>query len=210
MPAPERLTQGMADVEADTEAVARVRSGETGAFRLLVERHTAAVHRLAYRMTGNAHDAEDVVQETFLRAFKRLDHFEARAQFSSWLHRIGANCAYDLLRSRARERSRRFEPAGGDDDVEPIELVVPSKAPGPERLMAGAELRARVDAAMERMSALERAAFTLRHLEGHTIAEIGATLGLDVSAAKQSVFRAVRKVRATLGGAESWTERAGG
>ena len=198
----------MADVEADTEAVARVRSGETGAFRLLVERHTAAVHRLAYRMTGNAHDAEDVVQETFLRAFKRLDHFEARAQFGSWLHRIGANCAYDLLRTRARERSRRLQPGEGDD-VERIEQVVPSKAPGPERLMAGTELRARVDAAMERMSALERAAFTLRHLEGHTIAEIGATLGLDVSAAKQSVFRAVRKVRATLGGAESWTERAG-
>src|SRR5262245_12980047 len=93
VPAPDRLTQGMADVEADTEAVAGVRQGDVGAFRHLVERHTAAVHRLAYRMTGNAQDAEDVVQETFLRAFKRLDHFEARAQFGSWLHRIGANCA---------------------------------------------------------------------------------------------------------------------
>jgi RNA polymerase sigma-70 factor (ECF subfamily) len=172
-----------------------------------VERHSRAVHRLAYRMTGNAHDAEDVVQETFLRAFKRLDDFEERSQFGSWLHRIGANCAYDLLRSRARERARRFEPEG--EDAVPIEQTVPSDEPGPERLVAGAELRRRVGAAMERMSALERAAFTLRHLEGRTIAEIGEALGLDASAAKQSIFRAVRKVRAALGGAAAWTERAG-
>lgn len=197
----------MADVEADSQAVSRVRSGEISAFRVLVERHTAAVHRLAYRMTGNTEDAEDVVQETFLRAFKRLDHFEERAQFGSWLYRIGANCAYDLLRTRARDRSRRFEAEG--EDVETIEQTVPSPAPGPDRLAAGRELQARVERAMERMSALERAAFTLRHLEGRTIAEIGEALSLDASAAKQSIFRAVRKVRATLGAPERWTEGAG-
>jgi len=197
----QRLIQGMADAEADIQAVARVRSGEVAAFRVLVERHSRAVHRLAYRMTGNAHDAEDVVQETFLRAFKRLDDFEERAQFGSWLHRIGANCAYDLLRSRSRERARRFEPEG--EDAVPIEQTVPSDEPGPERLVAGAELRRRVGAAMERMSALERAAFTLRHLEGRTIAEIQTALGLDTSAAKQSIFRAVRKVRQVLGEPEA-------
>jgi RNA polymerase sigma-70 factor (ECF subfamily) len=192
----------MGQPEGDAEAVARVRSGETDAFRLLVERHTNAVYRLACRMTGNAHDAEDVVQETFLRAFRRLDDFEARSQFGSWLHRIAANCSYDLLRARAREQARRHAAAPGDD-AEPIENSLPSPAPGPERLAAGGELRRRVQAAMERMSALERAAFTLRHLEGRTIAEIQATLGLDTSAAKQSIFRAVRKVRQVLGEPET-------
>ncbi len=187
----------MGPTEGDTEAVARVRSGETEAFRLLVERHTNAVYRLACRMTGNEHDAEDVVQETFLRAFKRLDDFEARAQFGSWLHRIAANCSYDLLRARARDQARRHR--GGDEEGEPIEDTLPSSAPGPERLAAGGELRRRVHAAMQRMSALERSAFTLRHLEGRSIAEIEKALGLDTSAAKQSVFRAVRKVRQVLG-----------
>jgi RNA polymerase sigma-70 factor (ECF subfamily) len=187
----------MGQPEADAEAVARVRSGDTDAFRLLVERHTNAVYRLACRMTGNAHDAEDVVQDTFLKAFRRLDDFEARAQFGSWLHRIAANCSYDLLRVRARERARRQEAEA--EDMDPIENSVPSSAPGPERLAAGGELRRRVQSAMERMSALERAAFTLRHLEGRTIAEIQSALGLDTSAAKQSIFRAVRKVRQVLG-----------
>jgi RNA polymerase sigma-70 factor (ECF subfamily) len=191
----------MGQPEADAEAVARVRSGETDAFRFLVERHNSAVYRLACRMTGNAHDAEDVVQETFLRAFKRLDDFEARSQFGSWLHRIAANCSYDLLRARARERMRRHETEG--DEAEPIEHSLPSPAPGPDRLAAGGELRRRVQSAMQKMSALERAAFTLRHLEGRTIAEIQATLGLDTSAAKQSVFRAVRKVRQVLGEPEA-------
>jgi RNA polymerase sigma-70 factor (ECF subfamily) len=190
----------MGQPEGDAEAVARVRAGDPDAFRILVERHARAVHRLACRMTGNAHDAEDVVQETFLRAFKRLDDFEARSQFGSWLHRIAANCSYDLLRARARDNARR-QPAGADE--EPLAHALPSPAPGPDRLAAGSELRQRVQAAMQRMSALERAAFTLRHLEGRSISEIQAALGLDTSAAKQSIFRAVRKVRQTLGEPEA-------
>jgi RNA polymerase sigma-70 factor (ECF subfamily) len=191
----------MGQPDADAEAVARVRTGDPDAFRLLVERHTNAVYRLACRMTGNAHDAEDVVQETFLRAFKRLDDFEARSQFGSWLHRIAANCSYDLLRARARDQARRHAPESDEDA--PLEHSVPSPAPGPERLAAGSELRRRVQAAMLRMSALERSAFTLRHLEGCSIAEIEAALGLDTSAAKQSIFRAVRKVRQVLGEPEA-------
>jgi RNA polymerase sigma-70 factor (ECF subfamily) len=162
-----------------------------------VERHTRAVYRLAYRLTGNPHDAEDVAQEAFLRAYKRLDDFEERSQFGSWLHRIAANCAYDLLRARARDQLRLAPPAGAD--AESPALEVPSPQPGPERLVAGTEVRGRLQAAMERMSALERTAFTLRHLEGCTIAEIGRALALDTSAVKQSIFRAVRKVRRTLG-----------
>ena len=186
----------MGEAGPDAEAVARVRSGETEAFRSLVERHTRAVYRLAYRLTGNQHDAEDVVQEAFLRAFKRLDDFEERSQFGSWLHRIAANCAYDLLRARARDQLR-LRPA--EDEEDGIERHVPSPQPGPERLAAGQEVRSRLHHAMEHMSALERTACTLRHLEGRSIAEIGGALGLDTSAVKQSIFRAVRKVRRLLG-----------
>jgi len=184
----------MQDAEADAQAVARVRAGEPEAFRVLMERHGRAVHRLAFRMTGNEQDAEDVVQESFLRAFRNLDHFEARAQFGSWLYRIAANCSYDLLRARAR-RLARTEPADATPD---LDASVPTGDPGPDRLLAGAEVRRRIRAAMSRMSALERSAFTLRHLEGMSIAEIAQALDLQGEAAKQSVFRAVRKLRGAL------------
>jgi RNA polymerase sigma-70 factor, ECF subfamily len=200
-PAGPRLTERMAGGEDEAQAVARARAGDQEAFRLLVEGHSRAVFRLAFRMTGNEHDAEDVVQETFLKAYRKLDAFEERAQFGSWLHRIAANCAYDLLRARAR-RDERAAGTGKEEDDRMTAL--PSDDPGPHRLLAGREVQGRLKGALGRMSALERSAFTLRHLEGMSIAEISRALDLDASAAKQSVFRAVRKLRQALGDPASW------
>src|SRR5215211_2669615 len=84
----------------DAAAVALAREGDSEAFRALVERHSRSVFRLAYRMTGNEQDAEDVVQEAFLRAYKQLGRFESRANFGTWLYRIVSNCSVDLMRSK--------------------------------------------------------------------------------------------------------------
>src|ERR671934_15809 len=91
------------DVSEAAAVLARARQGDSEAFRALVERHSRSVFQLAYRMTGNEQDAEDVVQETFLRAYKQLSRFESRAGFGTWLHRIAANCSLDLLRKRKRQ-----------------------------------------------------------------------------------------------------------
>ena len=87
--------------QTDAAAVALARDGDSEAFRALVERHSRAVYRLAHRMTGNAQDAEDVVQETFLKAYQQLGRFESRANFGTWLHRIAVNCSIDLIRVAA-------------------------------------------------------------------------------------------------------------
>src|SRR4030095_9619288 len=87
---------------ADAADVERARAGDEDAFRMLVERHSRSLFRLAFRLTGNEQDAEDVVQDAWLKAYRRLDQFESRANFGSWLYRIAANCAYDLLRGRRR------------------------------------------------------------------------------------------------------------
>ena len=173
--------------------LARARQGDSEAFRTLVEKHSRNAFRLAYRMTGNEQDAEDVVQESFLRAYRHLGRFEARADFGTWLYRIVANCAVELLRTRQSRQTRaRMEPL---DDV----AVAPAaETPGPERLAESAEIKRRVAAALENLSPLERAAFTLRHYEGRTIEEIGRTLRLRTSAAKHAVFRAVKKLRVDL------------
>jgi RNA polymerase sigma-70 factor, ECF subfamily len=183
----------------DGEAVARARAGDGEGFRTLVERHGRALFRLAYRMTGNEHDAEDVVQEALLRAFRRLDQWDERARFATWLYRIAANCAYDVLRARKR---RDEEPLPETADGDAGAVLPDASDPSPHRLAQSAEIRARVQVAMSRMSPRERAAFALRHLQGLSIAEIGDALDLDASAAKQSVLRAVRKVRQVLGPVE--------
>ena len=188
----------MAGSDDDTETVAQARAGDTDAFRRLVERHSRDVFRLAYRMTRNEHDAEDVVQEAFLRAYRNVDRFEQRSNFGSWIYRIAANCAYDSLRARDRRQENAFS-APSDDPSDGPAPELPSQAPTPDRLVFGGEVRRRVHLAMRRMSALEKSAFTLRHFEGLSIEEIGRALDLDASAAKQSVFRAVRKVREALG-----------
>jgi RNA polymerase sigma-70 factor, ECF subfamily len=177
----------------DVATVSRARAGDSDAFRLLVEQHSRLVFRVAYRMTGNEHDADDVVQETFLRAYKQLGRFEERANFGTWLHRIAVNCALDLLRSRGR-LDRHY---GGDPEEAEMMGAI-SSDPQQDRLLLSAELRDHVTAAMEKLSGNERTAFVLRHFEGMPVEEIGKTLGIQVNAAKHTIFRAVRKLRESL------------
>src|SRR5919201_2094370 len=96
---------------SDAAAVlARARQGDGEAFRALVERHSRSVFRLAFRLTGNEQDAEDVVQESFLRAYRQLGRFELRANFGTWLYRIVANCSVDHIRAKqARHDQTRSE-----------------------------------------------------------------------------------------------------
>ena len=180
----------------DAATVALARDGDSNAFRSLVEGHSRAVYRIAYRMTGSPQDAEDVVQETFLKAYKQLSRFESRANFSTWLHRIAVNCSIDLIRSRPHRES-------GHDAADLEQFGTASESAdytgtSPERLMLSTEVQERITAAMRGLSAMERAAFALRHFEGRTIEEISASLGLKTNAAKHSIFRAVRKMRAAL------------
>jgi RNA polymerase sigma-70 factor (ECF subfamily) len=175
----------------DAAAVARAKGGDEEAFRTLVERHGRGVYRLAYRMTGRPEDAEDVVQETFVRAFRQLSRFEARANFGTWLYRIGFNCAIDYMRARPhRETSETHDTldqlAGGGRGVSTDDLVY-----------AG-EISERVQHALGALSPQERAAFLMRHYHGCSIEEICGALDLKTNAAKHSIFRAVKKMRSAL------------
>ena len=189
-----RLTNRMPQTDAATVALAR--DGNSEAFQALVERHSRAVYRIAHRMTGNASDAEDVVQETFLKAYRQLGRFESRANFGTWLHRIAVNCSIDLIRSRPSRES-----AHDATDLEELgspDAVPPSTGRSPERLMLSTEVQDRINAAMSSLSARERAAFMLRHFEGHSIEDISRSLGMKANATKHSIFRAVRKMRNAL------------
>ena len=183
----------------DAAFVAKARSGDADAYRVLVERHSRALFRLAFRMTGNESDAEDVVQESFLRAYRQLGKFDERATFGTWLYRIATNCSLDLVRSRKR-RSERMAPVDAELDGaahDPL-LNVPASGPTPERSALSSEVRERVAEAMNDLSATERTAFVLRHFEGMCIEDVSRVLECQPGAAKHSVFRAVQKLRRAL------------
>jgi RNA polymerase sigma-70 factor (ECF subfamily) len=182
--------------EQDAAAIERVRSGDGDAFRLLVERHSRNVFRLAFRMTGNEQDAEDVVQETFLRAYRQLKRYESRSSFATWLFRIASNYSLDLIRARKRHHENRDLPQLGED----LDIMqsIPANAPEPDRLAFSNQVQARITAALGELSAQERTAFILRHFEGMSIEEIGSSLGTGTNATKHSIFRAVQKLRRNL------------
>ena len=148
----------------DAAVVAQAVAGDRDAFRALVERHSPSIFRLAFRMTNNEHDAEEVVQETLLRAYRNLGRFEARANFGTWLYRIAINCAHDLRRSRQRHEERREHPEHREtEDAGLPEALdaMPATNPGPDRLVFSAEVKQRVTEAMASLGNLERAAFVL-------------------------------------------------
>lgn len=181
---------------SDAQDVAQAKAGDNAAFRRLVERHSHAVFHVAFRMTGNESDAEDVVQDTFLKAYRELGRFESRAAFGTWIHRIAINCSYDMLRRRPRQKAEPLEGTDGEGSL--AATLHADAAQGPDRLAFSAEVQRRVRAAMADLTPAERAAFVLRHLEGRSVEEIGSALGLQVSATKHSIFRAVQKMRRAL------------
>ena len=181
--------------ERDPSVVAKARDGDRDAFKTLVETHSRYIYSLAHRMTGNAQDAEDVVQEAWLKAHKQLSRFESRADFRTWMHRITVNCSIDLIRAR-RHREDAHDPT--DLEQGPLSEKGAEAQPTPERVAASVQISDRVNEALGLLTALERAAFTLRHVEGMSIEEVGARLGMKTSATKHSIFRAVKKMRAAL------------
>jgi RNA polymerase sigma-70 factor, ECF subfamily len=181
--------------KSDHEAVRAVLDGDKEAYAALVVRHSHSLFRVAFRITGNEADADDVVQEAFLRGYRKLDTFESRANFSTWIYRIAVRCSLDRLKaSKANENSRVAE----DNDPELDDVQVADSTAGPDRILLSGEIGALQEAAMQSLSPTERTAFVLRHVEDCSTEEIAAVLGVAPNAAKQTVFRAVHKLRLRL------------
>lgn len=179
--------------EPEEHLVAAARKGDRAAFGRLVESHARQVFRVCFRVTGSEAMAEDAVQETFIKAWRKLVGFDGRSAFSTWLHRVAVNAALEQLR---REKRHAAEPEPDHDGAAGPAWI--DGAPSADRHTDSAVAAKRISTALDELSSLERAAFVMRHYQEQPLIEICEALGLKQSAAKQAIFRAVKKMRAAL------------
>jgi RNA polymerase sigma-70 factor, ECF subfamily len=179
----------------DHSVVQAVLAGDKEAYGTLVRAHSSAVFRVAFRIIGNEADAEEIVQETFLRGYQRLAGFQLRSGFGTWIYRIAVNCALNRIHSSGVDADYRL---GEENDPEQKTVQVAADTADPERSLLSREIGTAQAMAMHRLTATERTAFILRHLEDRSTGEIADVLGIAPNAAKQAVFRAVQKLRREL------------
>jgi RNA polymerase sigma-70 factor, ECF subfamily len=185
--------------EQERRLVEAAQRGDREAFGRLVEVHARQVFRVCYQVTNSEFLAEDAVQETFVKAWRKILNFDGRSQLSTWLHRIAVNSALEMLRREGRHKTEEVpDEAASPDWVD--------DAPSLERVSESAKVFAHFEAALGDLSSLERTALVLRHYQELSIAEICDALGLRPSAAKQAIFRAVKKMRVALADFQSGDE----
>jgi RNA polymerase sigma-70 factor (ECF subfamily) len=183
--------QGVAEL---TEClVERARDGDTGAFEELVRITSPACYALAFRLVGNEHDARDVVQDAYLRAFKALRSFRGEAGFSTWLHRITVNCAASFL-----ERRRKASCDQLDDYRDDAHLIELRWERDPERAASTADDRERLVAALAELPDQLRLVVVLRDIYDLSHRDIAKELGISQAAAKVRLHRARRQLREGL------------
>ncbi|GAB4533495.1 MAG: sigma-70 family RNA polymerase sigma factor [Anaerolineales bacterium] len=175
-----------------------LKSGDRAAFAHLVETHSPAIYRLALRMLNNPQDAEDVLQETFIKAFQHIERFDGRARLSTWLYRIATNEALMLLRKRTDDGISLDAPAANDplEEQEPLEIVDWSHLPE-ETLLSG-EVHAYLEKAVRSLPESLKTVFLLREIEGLSTTETAEILKLSEAAVKTRLSRARLQLRESL------------
>jgi RNA polymerase sigma-70 factor, ECF subfamily len=185
---------------SDPDLVERVRAGDAAAFELIMRRHNRRLFRLARSVLRNGAEAEDVVQETYVRAFVKLDDFRGPEGFSAWLARIAYNEALDRVRGwdRVVSLDDYVNDGDGDADARRIETMT-SRQPDPERLTGNGELRRLLEDAIDALPDDFRAVFVLRAVEGMSVAETAEALAIPPETVKTRFHRARHRLQEALG-----------
>ncbi|MBL8693314.1 MAG: sigma-70 family RNA polymerase sigma factor [Planctomycetes bacterium] len=168
----------------DHELVARVKEGDETAFREIVERHRHRIFALCFRLLRDTEAAEDAAQETFVKAFRRIDSFRGDSQLYTWLYRIAANVAHDAMQSRRRHRMVEA------DDLTTLEPPRHDDPRRPDREMEREDMRRIARAAISKLPPLFRTVLVLREYEGLEYREIAEALDISVGTVMSRLFRA--------------------
>ena len=175
--------------ELETTIIQNAISGDKMAFRSIVIHYGKIVNNLAYRYTNNQASAEDISQETFIKAFKALPKYKIDAKFSTWLFRITSNASIDYLRKSKNQNATDSL----DQSHETIHLEQPQT-----QFSEQLDLNQQIHNALGGLTETERLAFTMKHHQGYSIQETADQLKINTNACKQTIYRAVQKLRKQL------------
>jgi RNA polymerase sigma-70 factor (ECF subfamily) len=182
--------------EDEPVLVAAAKSGDAAAFEELVNRYERKIFRLTMNITRNREDAEDAMQDAFMKAYSHLNNFQEDSRFYTWLVRIAANEALMRLRKRRPNQVSLDEPVEGEDDLMPREIQ--DWGPSPEQRLAQSEMHEILDQVIDQLDPDFRTVFVLRDIEELSTEETAAALGISVPAVKSRLLRARLKLRQKL------------
>ena len=185
----------------DTILVRRAQQGDTAAFEELIRNYDRSVLRLAMHLTDSTEDAQDIYQETFLRAYRDIARFRFECSFYTWIYRIATNLCGDYLRRRQDGYSYSEHRSGENDGQEETILDRASEqraGASPERAALNGELKNQIRRALNKLSARERLVFELRHYEGLKLQTVASILSATENTVKNTFLRATHKLRLRL------------
>jgi len=174
-----------------------LRSGDRAEFALLVEAYYEMIYRLAIKMVNNPQDAEDILQETFIKAYRHLKNFDGRSSLSTWLYRIATNEALMFLRRQKPDTVSVDESLDtGEGEIEPLQIIDWSSLP--EEELMSAEAQVYLDKAVDKLSPSLRVVFVLRDIQGLSTRETAEVLDISETAVKTRLSRARLQLREEL------------
>ena len=185
-------------IDNDIALVQAAQHGSQLAFAQLVERYERRVYNLARKMMRDPQDAEDILQETFISAYRHLNDFRGDANFSTWLYRIATNASLMKLRSRKTPPLSLDEPINSDEDGAALPREIIDWSFTPEEALLNGEIRAQMDAAIRALPEILRAVFVLRDIEGLSVQETAEVLSISVPNVKTRLHRARLILRESL------------
>lgn len=189
----------------EKDLIHQVQTGNRNAFRQLVEEYKRKVYYLAFDLTGNHMDADDLSQEVFIKIFRSIDNFRHESKFSTWIYRVTVNCWINMKKSKA------YKIRVGQDGPETNVQIDEQKASeeNPLREAEAADLHKFIQDALHKLSPKEKSVFIMRHYHDLSLKEIGTTLNISVGTVKSLLFRAINKLQKQLAGYKkelSWEE----
>jgi RNA polymerase sigma-70 factor, ECF subfamily len=196
------MASDVRDRSSETELIRQAQKGSRTAFDALVRQYDQAVLRLALHLTGSEQDAEDILQEAFLKAYRYLGNFRFECSFYTWIYRIVTNLCLDHLR---RRKTRREDQAvvvdSSGDELDLLSNIADDRSiANPARELDRKVLGERIQSALEGLTPRERMVFELKHYQGLKLRTIGEMLNTTEETAKNTLFRATKKLRTNLAG----------
>lgn len=183
-------------LDDERQLLSRIHEHDPSAFQALVDRYKRQIYCLGLDLTGNHHDAEDLAQDVFLRAYQSIGNFRGDSRISSWLHRIAVNAHIDSRRKKSTYMTISYDDP--EDDAGRFSAAIDSPAHNPQRSLEANRIQEDIEKALQVLTPRERMVFVLRHYQDLALKEIAEAMDVSEGTVKSFLFRAIKKLQKSL------------